>query len=631
MCGIAGIYNYFSNNPIDLPLLSNMTGVISHRGPDDEGFYNCGSIGLGMRRLSIIDVEGGHQPIHNEDQTIWLVFNGEIYNFLELRRQLIERGHCFYTQSDSEVIVHAYEEWGVDVFSHLNGMFGIALWDSVQRRLIMARDHFGIKPLYYLDDGKRLLFGSELKTILCDRSVSRNVDEAALNLYLTFRFVPSPYTLLSGIHKIPPGHYLICNESGPRLHRYAYSTPALPSKNTEADLVATLRHHLEIAIQRQMISDVPVGALLSGGVDSTTIVTLMTRFAHDPVHTFTVGFAEQGDFNELDEARVTAKRLGTLHHEIVLTTKDYIGFWPKAVWHLEEPVVTPSALPMYYVSQLAQRHVKVVLTGQGADEPWAGYRRYKGEQWAAAYQRIPASLRQQVISPIVESLPRSEGLKRAIRSLGEEDACQRFVKVYSVFTENQKKLLLKQPLISTESELVNSVQMWQRDVAHLDGLSQMMYVDSRFSLSDDLLLYGDKMSMAVSLEARVPMLDLDLMAFVEGLPSHWRLHGRTHKYLYRKAIAAWLPQDVLQRPKRGFDTPMDKWLGKNLQDYLRQLWFGADSACKFYFNLSYLEKLLVEHASGRFDHRRQLFSLISFELWHRIFVNQQSPESLAGL
>ncbi len=628
MCGICGIYNYRSGEEVDKILLGSMAAQIVHRGPDDDGFYLAGSVGLGIRRLSIIDIDGGHQPMSNEDGSVWIVFNGEIYNFPDLRRELQSQGHIFRTHSDTETVIHAYEEWGVEAFSRLNGIFGFAIWDDHARAVLLVRDHFGVKPLYYYDDGRRLLFSSEIKAILQDTTISRELNLEALDLYLTFRFIPSPYTLLKGINKLSPGHFLSIKANGCETKRYFNLTPEIPVEQREEDAIEKLRYYLRNAIHRQMISDVPVGAFLSGGIDSTTVVTLMQSESTEPIHTFTVGFSDKGEFNELDEARKTAQRLGTRHHEIILSKQDYIGFWPKAMWHLEEPVVTPSVLPMYYVSKLAREHVKVVMTGQGADEPWAGYRRYEGETWVSTYQHIPRAFRQYLIAPAIEALPRNESLKRAVRALGEQDPAVRFTKIYSVFGASQKNQLYRQRSSFSSGLIVEAVQKWQNEVSHLDSLAQMMYVDTRFSLPDDLLLYCDKMSMAVSLEARVPMLDLELMKFVENLPSHFRLKKLNHKYLYRKAIAAWIPQEVLKRPKRGFDTPMDRWLKGDLQQYTRKLCFSSEAACRNYFNLDYIDQLLKEHASGHADFRRQIFCLLSFELWHRLFIDEQEIDDI---
>ncbi len=630
MCGICGIYNYRSSKPVERALLESMTREMVHRGPDDEGVFVEGPVGLGMRRLAIIDLAGGRQPIANEQATSQIVFNGEIYNFPQLRSQLEGLGHVFATRSDTETILHAYEEWGTGSLSRLNGMFGIAIWDGRERKLLLARDPFGVKPLYFLDDGARLLFASEVKAVLADPSVGRTVDAEALDLYLTYRFVPAPRTLMSGISKLLPGHYLICDESGTRMGRFSEPVDLERDGRPETELVEELRERLESAIERQMISDVPIGALLSGGVDSTTVCTLMQRLSSEPVRTFTVGFEDEGSFNELAYARQTAERLGTDHHEVVLRAEDYLGFWPEAMHHLEEPVVTPSVLPMYFVSRLASEHVRVVLTGQGADEPWAGYRRYKGERLGETYRRLPAALRRRALGPLVEALPRTELAKRAVRSLGESDAVKRFARVYAVFSQGQKEALYADGAPRFDADIEAPIRAWQEEVAFLDGVSQMTYVDARLSLADDFLLYGDKMSMAHSLEARVPMLDLELMAFAERLPPEMRLRGRTHKYLYRKAVAAWLPQDVLRRPKMGFETPMDKWLRGDLASYAKDMLFSAGSLSREYFRPDYVERMLAEHVSGRSDHQRQLFLLLSLELWHRLFVQKMSVAELSG-
>jgi len=618
VCGICGIFNYRSGEPASRELLEAMTREMVHRGPDDEGHRLDGAVGLAMRRLSIIDLERGHQPIANEDRTCWVVFNGEIYNFPELRAELEGLGHEFRTRSDTETILHAYEEWGTEALRRLNGMFAVAIWDAAKRHVMLARDPFGVKPLYCYDDGTRLLFASEIKSLLADPSVQRELDEDALDLYLTFRFVPSPRTLMKHIGKLRPGHYLLYTESGSREGRYFDAVPEIREGRSEGELAEELRDLLRAAVKRQMISDVPIGALLSGGLDSTAVCTLMREESSETISTFTVGFEDEGSFNELEYARETARRLGTEHHEIVLSAADCLGFWPKAMWHLEEPVVTPSVLPMYFVSRLAGERVKVVLTGQGADEPWAGYRRYEGERLAAAYRRIPRLLREGLLGPLVEAMPRTELAKRAVRSLGETDDAARFAKVYAVFSEEQKRLLYGGG--PDGPDVTEPIRAWQREVAHLDGVSQMTYVDTRLSLPDDFLLYGDKMSMAHSLEARVPMLDLELVAFAESLPSDLRLKGRTHKYLYRKAVAGLLPADVLARPKMGFETPIDAWLRQDLESYARELLFAPDSLSAAHFDVKYLERLLAGHVAGRADHRRQLFLLLSLELWQRLFL-----------
>jgi asparagine synthase (glutamine-hydrolysing) len=623
MCGICGFYNYSTGEPADEQLIRAMTARIRHRGPDDEGLYVDGPLAIGMRRLSIIDVQGGHQPIHNEDKMIWVSFNGEIYNFLELRQELEARGHAFYTRSDTEVIVHSYEEWGDDCVLHINGIFGFAIWDSCRQRLLLARDHFGVKPLYYYDDGKRLLWASEAKALLEDASVPREVDTEALNLFLTFRYVPSPFTMFKGIRKLPSGHRLIMDSRGCRMERYWHPRPQGNGALSEQDYVTLLQERLEAAVRRQMISDVPVGALLSGGIDSAAVVAIMSELTDHPVRTFTVGFKDANDINELKEARATAVLFGTEHREVVLDSLNYQQWLQQATWHMDEPVCTTSALAMSFVCELAREHVKVVLTGQGADEPHAGYHRYLGERYGLLYRWLPEPFRERVVRPLIEILPRQERIKRAVRSLGTRDATKRFAQIYAVFSEEMKTALWQpelRPGVSNDAVL-KVINYWRQGIDHLDPLVQMAYVDARLELADDLLMYGDKMSMANSVEARVPFLDLEYMAVAEALPASLRIRGLTHKYIHKKAIEKWLPQDIICRPKKGFDTPVDRWFRSELAGYVRYTLLAPSSACNIYFNPDTIDSMLCDHIKGRQDHRRQLFSLLVFELWHRQFIS----------
>jgi asparagine synthase (glutamine-hydrolysing) len=623
MCGICGSFDYKGIH-VREQRVPGMVRTLIHRGPDDDGFYFDRELALGMRRLSIIDVAGGHQPIHNEDASVWIVFNGEIYNYPELRNELISKVHSFYTHSDTEVVVHCYEEWGDDCVLRLNGIFAFAIWDRTKRRLLLARDHFGVKPLYYYDDGTRLVWASEIKSLLIDPTIPRQVDLAALDLFLTFRFVPSPQTMFDGIRKLPPGHRLICDDHGCKLERYWNPRPQVDLALNESDYILLLQERLEQAVRRQMISDVPIGALLSGGVDSGVIVAIMSQQTELPVRTFTVGFKDSPDVDELTNARITANLFRTQHLEVVLNSLDYQQLLEKIIWHLDEPIGTTSALAMYCICELAHQHVKVVLTGQGVDEPLAGYPRYLGERYGGIYRHIPTFLRDRVLSPIIESLPRQERIKRAVRSLGMLDTAKRFEQVYAVFTNEVKSALWREGNGSFANgnaarEIIN---YWRGGVEHLEPMAQMAFVDARLSLADDLLLYGDKMSMAVSVEARVPFLDLDYMAIAEALPVSLRLRGLTHKYIHKKAIAKWLPPTIINRPKYGFDTPVDRWFRSELSGYVRETLLAADSACRNFFNAQAIAGLLHNHMSGRQDNRRQLFSLLMFELWHRQFIDR---------
>jgi|HubBroStandDraft_4_1064222.scaffolds.fasta_scaffold50818_2 asparagine synthase (glutamine-hydrolysing) len=630
MCGIAGwYYSPSCRIPEDPVLLNSMLSALVHRGPDDEGQYVDGPVALGMRRLSIIDLEGGHQPMSNEDHTVWVVFNGEIYNFRELRRELEAKGHVFSTCADTEVIVHGYEEWGDACVARLNGIFGLAVWDSRRRRLLLARDHFGVKPLYYHCDGNRLVWASEIKALLADPSIPRRVDLTALDLFLTFRFVPSPFTMFAGIRKLPPGHLLIKEESGYRVERY-FSESIPDVRLSESAWIDLLQERLETAVRRQMMSDVPIGALLSGGIDSGVVVAIMSRLTNQRVRTFTVGFAESNNVNELVEARRTAAIFGTAHKEVLLTSLDYRQLLQKVIWHLDEPIATTSALAMYSVCQLARDHVAVVLTGQGADEPFAGYPRHLGARYGGFYHHLPAPVRNYVLRPLIETLPRHERLKRAVRCLGTENLTERFAQVYAVFSEPMK-LALWQPTLARhrDSQCVHEViDYWRRDVKDLDPLVQMAHVDMRLSLSDDLLTYGDKMSMAASIEARVPLLDLDYMRAAEALPAPLRIRGKTQKYIHKRAVAKWLPPEIINRRKRGFDTPVDHWFRSELSGYVRRMLLSHDAACPMFFQQETIAGLLNDHISGRQDNRRQLFSLLVFELWHRQFISGAVPDPL---
>jgi asparagine synthase (glutamine-hydrolysing) len=619
VCGICGVYNYGTGEPASEPLVRAMTAAMTHRGPDDDGLHLDGPLGLGMRRLSIIDLAGGAQPIANEDGSVWTVFNGEIYNFRELRAELEARGHIFTTRTDTEVIVHAYEQWGLDALARLNGMFGLALWDARTRRLVLARDPFGVKPLYYHDDGRTLRFGSEIRAILRDPAVPRAVDPRALGEFLSLTFVPAPRTTFAGIAKLLPGHALICTTEGIRLERFHRVVNEPFAGRSEDGLAAELAERIAAAVRRQMVADVPVGAMLSGGVDSATVAAIMTEAAGGPIATFTVGFA--GDFaeNELDAARATARRLGSDHHELVIGADEYAAFLPHVIRSLEEPVATTSTLPFFKVCELARRHVKVVLTGQGADEPFAGYPRYLGERYGFLYRALPHPLRRGVIAPTVERLPRNEQLKRSVRALGAADPRERLPAVYAVIDGTLKRRLLRDGLAADEDGRA-AVARWQADVAGRDGLSQMLYVDARLSLPDNLLLYGDKLSMAASLEARVPFLDLELMAFVERIPPSFKIRGRTQKHILKRAVARWVPREVITRRKVGFATPIDGWFRGVLGGELEERLLTPGSACRTYFRPETVRQMIADHRSGRHDHKRALFALLTFELWHEQFI-----------
>jgi len=578
-----------------------------------------GPVGLVHRRLSIIDIKGGHQPMTSGDGRFCIVYNGEIYNFRELRTELEADGYRFKTRSDTEVILAGFERWGEECLQRLNGIYAFALWDDHQKRLLLVRDPLGVKPLYYFEDADRLIFASELKAILTDPSVTRQVDPDSLALFLTLRYVPSPRCMLQEIQKLEPGHYLVADADGIRVQRYWTRIPEILKMNEDeaADRYAEL---LEAAVSRQLIADVPVGLYLSGGVDSALLLSLMSRQTSEPVRTYTVGFGEDSAEDESADARETAAHFGAEHHEVVVDSVDYATWLPTMTWHLEEPIGTTSTVPYYFVSQAAGNSVKVVLTGQGADEPWAGYTRYIGERIAGSLMWAPGWARR-AVAGCADFVPgRGETFRRGLRALAYEDPADRFPAGYAVFTERQKRSLLRPEVwaaISTRPrELVSD---FLDEVGHLDSLSQMLYLDTRTWLPDDLLLYGDKLAMAHSVEARVPFLDLDLLSFVESLPPNLKLNRLVGKYLHKRVARRFLPDAVVDRKKKGFASPMDRWLREGFGGYAADLLLDPGAGLREYFNVGEVERLLNDHVRNKRGHQRQIFTLMAFEVWHQTF------------
>lgn len=629
MCGICGAFD-FKGRPIEARLIQRMSSVIRHRGPDGSGSYVSGEIGLGHRRLSIIDLRGGAQPISNEDGTLQVVFNGEIYNFVELREDLVRFGHRFETRSDTEVIVHAYEQWGADCVARFNGIFSFALWDSAKRQLLLARDHLGVKPLYYVTAGGRLLFASEIKSLLQNRECPRHVDMEALGALFTLRYVPSPDTLFQGIKKLPPAHILLAGAKGLEVRRYWTATPKRREDCDEDTLVEMYQSLVEDAVRLQMRSDVPVGLFLSSGVDSSALLALMSRVASEPVRTFTIGFEDGNKSNETQDARAIAKQFGAEHHEMIVHAKDYEDYYERYLWHIEEPVGNETAAAFYFVSMIASSKVKVALTGQGADEPWAGYHRYIGVRLSELYSRLPHFLTDSLVKPAVKRFSKNERARRAVFSLSESDVLSRFVKIYSFYDSDMKARLFQEWLkesISTDGKQARRVlSRLHSDVSGLDPLTQMLYMDTRASLPDDLLMVGDKTSMANSIEARVPFLDYRLIEFVESLPPNFRLRGLRGKYLHKRAAEKWLPKHIVYRKKKGFANPIDQWLRGRMRRYVGDCLLSDSAAVNQYFDRSFIRKMVADHEAGRQDYLRHIYLLISFELWHNRFLDSFSPE-----
>jgi asparagine synthase (glutamine-hydrolysing) len=623
MCGIAGFVNKHIRI-FDGDLLHRMADVIEHRGPDGEGFFADKERGIGLanRRLSIIDIAGGAQPMSNDDKSIWITYNGEIYNFPELKKELESKGQQFRTRSDTEVILRAYEVYGAAAFAKLNGIFGFAIYDKNLKKVFVARDPFGVKPIYYFEDNDKTLFGSEIRSILCDDAIERRLNVESLDEFLTFRYNPSPNTLFDGVKKLAPGHFVEISNAGCSRPK-SYLSDARPKVTTidENEAVGEYRRLLHAAVKRQMISDVPIGLFLSGGVDSASIGKLMADENSTSIKTYTVGFPGKGDFNELDDARVTAKLLGSDHHETVISDREYLEVFARSFEMIEEPIAETSVSALYHLSRRAAEDVKVVLAGQGADEPMGGYHRYLG---IALIQKYGPLIK--AAAPIAQFLPRAGRAKQAAAVAKFSNDADRLMTAYSIFTPDQRAKLA--PTLSRNgsvktprlSELLNEGECLP------DLLSKTMYIDTRMSLADDLLLFNDKITMANSLEMRVPFLDLELVAFLESLPSNLKVRGTTRKYIHKKAVEAWLPREIVHRKKRGFQTPMDTWLQNDLAGAAQRLFEQKESACSRYFDIKFIREMIAAHKNRREDNQKRLYALLCFELWHRTWIDRKSVD-----
>ena len=623
MCGISGIFDR-SGAPADRALLERMTNAMEHRGPDGVGYFLHEEVGLGHRRLSIIDVEGGAQPISNEDGTIHVVFNGEIYNFIELRKELLSFGHVFKTRSDTEVIVHAYEQWGVALLNRLNGMFAFAIFDVSKGTMLLARDHLGIKPLYYVTIGSQLLFASEIKALMQHPGFRREVDREALAELFTFRYVPSPKSLIQGVFKLPPGNLMVVSRAGVAVHRYWTQIPHLRIGDTEGELIEMYQQLLEDAVRMQLRSDVPLGLFLSSGVDSGVLLSLMSRRSDRPVEAFTIDFEDGHETNEAADAARVARRYGANHHCLRVTASDYADYFDRYMHDIEEPVGHEAAPAFYFLSKLASGQVKVALTGQGADEPWAGYGRYVGVKLSTWYSQLPTAMTQALAGMVLRMPLRSERLRRGAVSLGERDLLTRFVKIYSFFSAEMKSQLyrdaLRNDLLAAPNAPADSIRHLQQQVAHLDPLSQILYIDTRTNLPDDLLMVGDKTSMANSIEVRVPFLDRRLVEFIESLPPDLKLRGLTGKYLHKKALLKWLPSHDVYRPKKGFANPIAKWLRTSMSPLVDECLLGSDTLIASYFDQAVMRRIVELDRQGKKSFTRQIYLLLSLELWHRSFM-----------
>ncbi len=621
MCGIAGMVQTNPDGAVDSATIHRMCESIVHRGPDDEGILVKAGVGLGMRRLSIIDLEGGHQPVFNEDKSIWIVFNGEIYNFPELRTQLQAKGHRFSTHSDTEVIVHLYEEHGAECVQKLRGMFAFALYDERAGRLLLARDRLGKKPLHYALHNGTLLFASEMRAMLAVRPELAKVDHAALLQYMYFGYIPDPATAFEPIRKLPPGHLLEFEKGEVRIRQYwdfpQYGTyePA-----SEEELLEELEARLAEAVRIRLIADVPLGAMLSGGMDSSTIVALMARATSQPVKTFSIGF-RQAEFNEAPYARMVAQKFGTDHHELILDP-DVMETVEMLTRHLEEPFGDSSMLPTYFISCLARKHVKVALSGDGGDEAFAGYERYRIHLEDRSYKWIPqwaGPLYRDYVHPLVPYRMPGRNLAYSI-SLPWQ---QRYIEGVSFQSFQREMGILSEDFLAADRAPLKGFEEYLNKAPADDPLSRVLYLDSKTYLPGDILTKVDRMSMATSLEARVPMLDHVFLEWVTSLKPKWKMGNGSQKVILKKlAERLGVPGEVLNRPKQGFALPLGHWMRHELKDLVQTTLQDDQTLHRGYFKASGVKRMLDEHFQGRRDHSARLWRLLIFELWHRNFLEK---------
>jgi asparagine synthase (glutamine-hydrolysing) len=620
MCGICGQYHFKDRQPVAPATVEAMTATLIPRGPDDEGYFFAGALGLGFRRLSIIDLEGGHQPMADREESVWVVFNGEIYNFPELRRELEGLGHVFRTRCDTEVILHGYKQWGAEVFNHLNGMFGLALWDARRQRLILARDAMGIKLVYYRVDGGSVLFGSELRAILAALPERPAVDATALNLFLRYRYTPSPLTLHQGIRKLAPGTMAVFENGDWRVERwYRFQPRPFSPAKSDAEAREELLDLYQRALKRHLLSDVPLGLLLSGGVDSGLLLGLM-RLHGDAWPTYTVGYGQSAyKDDELIDAAETARMFAARHAPVELSRETFERALPRIVSVLEEPIAASSIVPMYFVCERARQEVKVALVGQGPDELFGGYTRHLGVHYGRYWRSLPGWLRTGLAAGI-QRLPRNEALKRGVDSLGVEERLRRYQQVFSLLPGQAVDHLFQDGLLP-EGAGDRVLEFWRELEPELEGTDELggfQVLEIRSSLPDELLMYADKLSMAHGLEVRVPFLDREIVEYAERLPASFKVRYGQRKWLHRRVCEGFLPPAILNRKKRGFAVNVvDDWfqgsLSGKLDGYLRDrhsLMFG-------FLNPDAVGRLLEEHRRGQRDNHKMLFSLVVFEEWLR--------------
>jgi asparagine synthase (glutamine-hydrolysing) len=621
MCGICGVI-HFDGSPVEKETLARMVEVIHHRGPDDFGVWANGSVGLGNTRLAIIDLSAaGHQPLSNETGDVWIAFNGEIYNFQSIRDELIQRSHAFRSRTDTETIIHLFEERGIECLQSLRGMFALAIWDGRKRELWLARDRLGKKPLYYFHNGPALVFGSEIKCLLSYPGVPRKFDRTILPLYLTYGYIPAPQTAYEGIRSLMPGCWLRVKDG--QVEEKSYWAPPVqkPGRPEKIDFwTGALLAHLREAVRLRLISDVPLGAFLSGGLDSSAVVALMAEAASRPVKTFAMGFAGEPSYDETAHARVVATHLGTDHHEFIVEPQT-VELVPKLAWHFDQPFGDSSAIPTYLVSKMAREHVTVALNGDGGDEVFAGYERFYAARLAKNYQRLP-EWAHRGLAALAERWPQGTSYRdpgrRTVRFLTAARAplAEQYLGWVGVMSDEIVNGLAGRP---------RTIDHFQNYFAHANGgepVPTLLDVNLRSYLPDDLLIKADRMSMAASLEARSPFLDHVLIEFAATIPTDLKLRGRTTKYVLKRALAGKLPPEIINRPKHGFGVPIGKWFRTTLRQYLTDTLLSAQAMGRGLLRPAAVEALVGEHLSGERDHGQALWVLLMLESW----VQTWSPE-----
>jgi asparagine synthase (glutamine-hydrolysing) len=632
MCGICGIFHRDARRLVEQSALADMSAQIVHRGPDEDGSYVDGNVALAIRRLSIIDVQSGQQPIGNEDQNLWIVYNGEIYNHQQLRKELESHGHRYRTKSDTETIVHLYEEYGAECVQRLRGMFAFAIWNRRTRRLFIARDRLGIKPLYYRLEGGTLLFGSEIKAILKYPEVKPEFNPGVLAEYLAFGYIAGPETMFTGIRKLLPGHTLEIGETGEmKISQYwDLTTPRDANEHSRDYYVKGYRDLLEESVANHLMSDVPLGVFLSGGLDSSVVAALTQKIRREPIETFSVGYSEES-FSELPYARQVADHLGSKHHEIRMSCRDFFDILPALVWHEDEPMAWPSSVSLYFVARLAKSRVTVVLTGEGSDETLGGYARYAWTLMNSSMDNVyraltPAGLRKLLRSGLRAS-PLSAAMRRKLEHTfllrdGEAWSSLYFDNFYSAFSaEEQRDLLASLAQGTAGDAYANSLRYWNQSSGDL--LHRMLYTDIKTYLVE-LLMKQDQMSMAASIESRVPFLDHQLVEFTAEIPARYSIRGRDGKSILKSVAEDLLPRSVIDRKKMGFPTPWSKWLGAQL-DGLEAMLLEPRALHRGLFRRDAIECLFAEHRAGRRDHGDRIWRLLNLEIWHRVFIDGERP------